>query len=160
MTKSSSFLLGQVSEGIEPWRANSYIKDLNKLKVTVRNIYLTDLLEEKGKNTVEVWNSIDKKAGSVQHLDFLTADEKDVFKTMEEISPLEIITQAAQRQKYIDQAASTNLLINPKTPVKHVNTLMIEAWKMGVKTLYYQHNVNSAQEFSRGFLEDCAVCSA
>lgn len=159
-TKSSSFILGQVSEGIEPYRANSYIKDLAKVKHIVRNPFLTELLKEKGQNTVEVWNSIDLRAGSVQHLDFLSQHEKDVFKTMQEISPREIIIQAAARQKYIDQSASTNLMIHPSTPAKDVNALLIEAWRLGVKTLYYQHSVNAAQEFAREFMNECISCSA
>lgn len=159
-TKSSSFILGQVSEGIEPWRANSYIKDLAKVKHTVRNPFLVTILEALGKNTTEIWHSIDNRAGSVQHLDFLSAHEKEVFKTFEEISPREIIIQAAARQKYIDQSASTNLMIHPSTPVKDVNALIIEAWKLGVKTLYYQHSVNAAQEFARDFMNECSSCSA
>lgn len=159
-TKSSSFILGQVSEGIEPFRANSYIKDLAKIKHIVRNEFLTKLLEKYEKNTVEVWNSIDLRAGSVQHLEFLSQHEKDVFKTMQEISPREIILQAAARQKYIDQSVSTNLMIHPSTPAKEVNALLIEAWKLGVKTLYYQHSVNAAQEFARDFMNDCVSCEA
>lgn len=159
-TKSSSFILEQVSEGIEPYRANSYIKDLAKIKHIVRNPFLKKLLQEKGKDTVEIWNSIDLRAGSVQHLEFLNEVEKDVFKTMQEISPREIILQAAARQKYIDQAASTNLMIHPSTSVKDVNSLLIEAWQLGVKTLYYQHSVNAAQEFARDFMSECSSCSA
>lgn len=158
-TKSSSFILGQVSENIEPNKANYYIKDLAKIKYTYKNPYLIPILEEKGKNTQEVWNSILMKAGSVQHLDFLSDIEKQVFKTFSEISPKEIIIQAAQRQKYIDQGQSLNLMIHPSIPTKDVNSLIIEAWKMGIKSLYYQFSVNAAQEFARDILY-CANCES
>ncbi len=158
-TKSSAFILGQVSEGIEPNRANYYIKDLAKGKFTVRNPYLISLLESKEKDTEEVWSDILKHGGSVQHLEFLTKDEKDVFKTFAEISPKEIIIQAAQRQKFIDQSQSLNLMIHPSVPIKDVNALIIEAWRLGVKSLYYQISVNAAQEFARNILS-CASCES
>jgi ribonucleoside-diphosphate reductase alpha chain len=158
-TKSSSFILGQASEGIEPARTNYYIKDLQKGKFTIKNAHLEVLLKEKGKDTDEVWTSILKNGGSVQHLDFLSDHEKNVFKTFVEISPKEIIIQAAQRQKFIDQGQSLNLLIDPKTPAKDINTLYIEAWKMGIKTLYYQISVNAAQQFTRNILT-CTNCES
>jgi ribonucleoside-diphosphate reductase alpha chain len=156
-TKSSAFILGQVSENYEPNRTNYYIKDLQKGKYTIINPYLEKLLESKGMNTPDVLNSILKNAGSVQHLDFLSQHEKDVFKTFAEISPKEIIIQAAQRQKYIDQGQSLNLMIHPSIPVKDVNELSIEAWKMGIKSLYYQISINAAQAFTRNILA-CANC--
>lgn len=159
-TKSSSFIHGQVSEGIEPWRTNSYIKDLAKIKHAVKNPYLEQLLANKNLNTYEVWARIDADGGSVQKLDFLTQHEKNVFKTFQEINPRSIIQQAAARQIYIDQSQSLNLMIDPKnTPIKDINALMIEAWETGVKTLYYQHGVNAAQEFAREFMS-CASCEA
>jgi ribonucleoside-diphosphate reductase alpha chain len=158
-TKSSAFILGQVSEGIEPDRANYYIKDLAKGKFTIKNKYLEELLESKGKNLPEIWDSILKNAGSVQHLKFLSDEEKAVFKTFMEISPKELIIQAAARQKYIDQGQSLNLMIHPQTPIKDVNALLIDAWKMGVKSLYYQISINAAQNFSRNIL-NCASCEA
>lgn len=158
-TKSSAFILGQVSEGIEPDRANYYIKDLAKGKFTIKNKYLENLLESKGKNSSEVWDSILKNAGSVQHLNFLSDEEKAVFKTFMEISPKELIIQAAARQKFIDQGQSLNLMIHPQTPIKDVNSLLIDAWKLGVKSLYYQISINAAQNFSRNIL-NCASCEA
>ena len=156
-TKSSSWIIGQASEGIEPERTNIFIKDLQKGKFTIKNRYLIKLLEEKGLNTDEVWTDILKHGGSVQHLEFLSENEKNVFKTFAEISPKEIIIQAAQRQKYIDQGQSLNLMIHPSIPTKDVNALIIEAWKLGVKSLYYQISVNAAQAFSRNILS-CASC--
>ena len=158
-TKSSAFILGQVSEGIEPERTNIFIKDLQKGKYTIKNKYLEKLLEEKGQNTHAVWDSILKNAGSVQHLEFLSENEKDVFKTFAEISPKEVVIQAAQRQAYIDQGQSLNLMIHPSVPIKDVNSLIIEAWKLGIKSLYYQISVNAAQSFSRSILE-CKNCES
>jgi ribonucleoside-diphosphate reductase alpha chain len=83
--------------------------------------------------------------------------EKNVFRTFGEISQLEIVQQAAARQKYIDQAQSLNIMIHPKTPMKDVNTLIIEAWKLGVKSLYYQRSTNPAQELARNILS-CTSC--
>ena len=122
---------------------------------------MAKLLEEKGKNTPEVWTSIRDNDGSVQHLDFLTDEEKSVFKTFQEIDQKVLIDLAGTRQAYIDQGQSLNLAINPKTPAKEINTLYLYAWKMGIKTLYYQHSVNAAQQFGRKkALEACATCQA
>lgn len=158
-TKSSSFILGQVSEGVEPHRTNYCIKDLAKIKFTYKNPHLTELLDNKDKNNSKVWKSILMNGGSVQHLDFLSDEEKDVFKTFSEISPKEIIIQASQRQKYIDQAQSLNLMIHPSIPTKDVNALIIEAWQLGIKSLYYQISVNAAQQFGREILQ-CKSCEA
>lgn len=158
-TKSSSFILGQVSEGIEPHRSNYFVKDLAKGKYTIRNPQLKAVLAEKGKDTEEVWASILKNSGSVQHLKFLSPHEKSVFKTFSEISPMEVVQQAAQRQKYVDQGQSLNLLIDPKTPAKDVNALLIEGWKAGIKSYYYQISVNAAQQLSRSILT-CTSCEA
>lgn len=158
-TKSSSFILGQVSEGIEPHRSNYVVKDLAKGKFTVKNCHLEALLASKGQNTAAVWETIIKRAGSVQHIDCLNEQEKAVFKTFAEISPLEVVQQAAQRQKHIDQGQSLNLMIHPQTPVKELNALLIEGWKSGVITFYYQIGVNAAQEFARNTLS-CTSCES
>jgi ribonucleoside-diphosphate reductase alpha chain len=156
-TKSSAFIMGQASESTEVEKSNYYIKDLAKIKVSHKNPYLIKVLEAHGKNTEIVWDSILKNNGSVQHLEFLTEHERNVFKASWEISVMEVIIQAAQRQKYIDQGQSLNIMIHPSTPAKEINTLMIEAWKMGIKTLYYQYSMNAAQEFNRALLE-CKSC--
>jgi ribonucleoside-diphosphate reductase alpha chain len=155
-TKSSSFILGQVSMGVEPIKSNYFIKDLAKIKVVYKNPHLVEELEKWGLNTEEVWDSILKKDGSVQHLHFPT---KDVFKTFLEISPKEIILQAAQRQQYIDQSQSINLMIHPSISAKDINQLYLYAHEEGIKTLYYQYSQNSAQAFSRNILE-CVNCEA
>jgi ribonucleoside-diphosphate reductase alpha chain len=156
-TTSSAFILGQASQSIEPWSSNFFIKDLAKIKHTIKNPQLAELLESKGMNTTTVWASIMERAGSVLHLEGLTPHEKDVFKTFEEISQREIVIQAAQRQKYIDQGQSLNLKIDPKTPTRDVNRLILEAHELGLKSLYYQHSVNAAQEFARDILS-CVSC--
>jgi ribonucleoside-diphosphate reductase alpha chain len=155
-TKSSSFIHGQVSMGIEPIKSNYFIKDLAKSKTIFKNSYLESELEKYGLNTAEVWEGILKKDGSVQHLDFPT---KGVFKSFIEISPKEIILQAAQRQKYIDQSQSLNLMIHPSVPAKDINQLYLYAHEEGVKTLYYQFSQSSAQSFARNILE-CSSCEA
>jgi len=153
-TKSSSFILGQVSMGIEPIKSNYFIKDLAKSKTIYKNPFLECELDKYGMNNPEVWKSILKKDGSVQHLDFPT---KTVFKSFIEITPKELILQAAQRQKFIDQSQSLNLMIHPSVPAKDINQLYLYAHEEGVKTLYYQFSQSSAQEFARNIL-DCASC--
>ncbi|OYR47770.1 ribonucleoside-diphosphate reductase subunit alpha [Halorubrum sp. Eb13] len=159
-TKSSSVILGQVSPSIEPLKSNYFVRDGAKLKSTQKNRFLQAILAERGKDTREVWDSIANKDGSVQHLECLTDEEKEVFKTFAEIPQMAIINQAAQRQKHIDQAQSVNISIDPsEVSVKEINQLYIEAWKKGVKSLYYQHSVNAAQKFSRDILE-CRACES
>lgn len=148
-TTSSAFILGQVSQSIEPLLSNCYVKDLAKMKVTIKNRFLEKLLNEKEKNTKEVWDSIRSKDGSVQHLTFLSSQEKEVFKTFSEIDQVAIIDQAAARQQYIDQGQSLNLMINPTVPTKDINALYLFAWQSKIKTLYYQHSTNAAQQFSQ-----------
>ena len=153
-TKSSSFIHGQVSMGIEPIKSNYFIKDLAKSKTIYKNPFLETELEKYGLNTPEVWEDILKKDGSVQHLDFPT---KAVFKSFIEISPSELILQAGQRQQFIDQSQSLNLMIHPSVPAKDINKLYLNAHESGVKTLYYQFSQSSAQSFARDILE-CASC--
>ncbi len=158
-TTSSSFILGQVSPSIEPLQSNYFTKDLAKGKFTYKNPYLRDLLAKYDKDRAHVWKDIMMKGGSVQHLDFLTQEQKDVFKTFAEISQMEVIQQAADRQKCIDQGQSLNVMISDDVPLKDVNQLVIKAWELGIKTLYYQRGVNQAQAVGRDIL-NCAVCEA
>ena len=161
-TTSSAFILGQVSQSIEPIWSNCYVKDVAKMKVTIKNPVLENLLKEIDKDTKEVWDSIKKKDGSVQHLDFLSDEQKNIFRTFAEINQASIINQAAIRQDFIDQSQSLNLMISPDMPTRDVNKLLIDAWKLGVKTLYYQHSMNSAQAFARKKLNlndlQCVAC--
>jgi ribonucleoside-diphosphate reductase alpha chain len=159
-TKSSSVILGQISPSVEPLKSNYFVRDGAKLKTTQKNRFLEDLLKQKDKDTRDVWDSIMAQDGSVQHLDFLSESEKEVFRTFAEIPQMSVIKQAAQRQQYIDQAQSINISIDPdEVSIKDINKLYIEAWQGGVKSLYYQKSVNAAQKFSRNVLE-CAVCES
>ena len=159
-TKSSSSILGQVSQSIEPEFSNYYVKDLAKTKMTIKNPYLTILLQSYEKDTDEIWESIRKADGSVQHLQFLTEHERNVFKTFAEINPYDIINQAAIRQEYIDQAQSINLMIPADMPVKELNALYLYAHDMGIKSLYYQYGMSQAQALSRKKVmnDGCASC--
>ena len=158
-TTSSSAILGQTSPGIEPYSSNYYKAGLAKGNFMRKNKYLHKLLAEKGIDNEETWRSIMLQHGSVQHLPELSHEEKEVFKTFKEISQLEIVQQAASRQKYIDQAQSLNLNIPSELAVKEVNRLMIEAWKLGVKTLYYQRSQSVSKEFIANMVS-CASCEA
>lgn len=158
-TTSSSFILGQVSPSIEPLNSNYFVKNLAKGKFTYKNPYLKEILKKYDKNNDEIWKSILIKGGSVQHLDFLTKEEKDVFKTFGEISQKEIVIQASQRQKYIDQSQSLNLMVPPTASPKEVNSLLIEGWELGIKTFYYQRSANPAQELARSILA-CSSCES
>jgi len=155
-TTSSAFILGQVSQGIEPIWSNIYVKDIAKIKTTIKNPFLVQLLEEKGKNTREVWASIRDYDGSVQHLDFLTDHEKEVFKTYREIDQMVVIYQASNRQNHIDQGQSINLMIHPDMPTKELNKLYMTAWELGLKSMYYQHSMNAAQKFKQK--KECTSC--
>lgn len=157
-TTSSAFILGQVSQGIEPIWSNVYVKDIAKIKTTIKNPFLERLLEEKGQNTPEVWRSIRDQDGSVQHLGFLSDLEKDVFRTYSEIDQMAIIYQAANRQNHVDQGQSVNILVHPEMPVKEINKIHVTAWKLGLKSLYYQHSMNAAQKFRQK--KDCVSCEA
>ncbi|WEG18670.1 ribonucleoside-diphosphate reductase subunit alpha [Alkalihalophilus pseudofirmus] len=157
-TTSSAFILGQVSQSIEPIWSNNYVKDMAKDKVTIQNPYLKKLLKEKDKDTREVWMDIRKHDGSVQHLDFLTENEKQVFKTFSEINQFTILDQASVRQQFIDQSQSLNIMVNPKTSAKEINELLIFAWENKIKTLYYQHSTNAAQQFNKDKI--CISCEA
>jgi ribonucleoside-diphosphate reductase alpha chain len=151
-TTSSAFILGQVSQGIEPVWSNCYVKDVAKLKVTIKNPFLEALLEEKGINTKEIWNSIRDNDGSAQHLAELSDNEKAVFRTFAEIDQNAVIDQAAARQKFIDQGQSLNVMVPPEVSPKDINALYMRAWKSGVKALYYQHSMNAAQALTRSKL--------
>lgn len=158
-TTSSAFIIGQVSQSIEPLFSNYYVKDMSKIKTTIKNKYLEDLLVEKGQNTAKVWDDIKNHDGSVQHLDFLSEHEKNVFKTFAEINQYEIINQASVRQRFIDQSQSLNIMINPSmTTAKEINQLHLYAWENGIKSLYYQHSTSAAQQFYRSSV--CLACEA
>lgn len=161
-TQSSASILGQVSQSIEPLMSNYYIKDQAKLKYEVKNPELAKVLEGKGHNTKEVWNSIAKNDGSVQHLtDVLSNYEREVFLTFPELDQKKLIDQAAIRQQHLDQTQSSNLMIPASASPKEVNEITIYAWKKRMPTLYYQHSTNASQQFLRSKNNDeCLSCQA
>lgn len=162
-TKSTSYIMGgktlNLSEGIEVHKSNYTSKKLAKIQSEVKNIELLKLLEEKGKNIKSVWDSILENNGSVQHLDFLSEREKDLFKTFSEVSQVDVIKLASQRQKFIDQGQSINIMIHPDTPANEINKLHLLAFDEGIKGLYYQYSINAAQQFSKELLT-CSSCEA
>lgn len=158
-TTSSAFILGQVSQSIEPVWSNCYVKDVAKLKTTIRNPFLQNLLAAKQKDTNEIWDSIRDNDGSVQHLEFLTDKEKAVFRTFAEIDQNIVIEQAAVRQQYIDQGQSLNVMVPPDVSPKDVNSLYMKAWTLGIKALYYQHSMNAAQQLSRKKIAEAKIAS-
>lgn len=158
-TTSSSAILGQVSPGIEPYSSNYFKAGLAKGNFIRKNKYLQELLKTKNQDTEEVWREIMLKSGSVQSLECLTQEEKEVFKTFKEVSQYEIISQAALRQRYIDQSQSLNVNIPSEIPIKDVNKLFIEAWRQGVKTLYYQRSSSVSKEQLTNIIS-CTSCEA
>ena len=158
-TTSSSAILGQTSPGIEPFSSNYYKAGLSKGNFIRKNKYLKKLLEQKGIDNEDTWRNIMLDNGSVQKLTELTDHEKAVFKTFKELSQLEIIQQASIRQKYVDQSQSLNINIPSAVPIKEVNKLLIEAWKLGVKTLYYQRSQSVSKEMVNN-LVNCSSCES
>jgi ribonucleoside-diphosphate reductase alpha chain len=143
---SSSIIMGNTSPSIEPYRANAYRQDtlsgahLNKNKWLDRLIqdHLSDdnhLISQEEYN--QIWSSIIANDGSVQHLDWMSDWDKDVFKTGMEIDQRWVIQHAADRQEYIDQAQSLNVFFRPDANVKYLHAVHFQAWKQGLKTMYY-----------------------
>lgn len=159
-TKSTAYIIGggKISQGIQPIVSNYHEIKRAKIQDTFKNHHLEALLKEKGKNTKEVWRSILEQNGSVQHLSFLSKEEKDVFKCFREISQMDILKMAGDRQKYIDMGQSVNLAIHPDTPPKEINRLHLAAFNdFGLKSLYYQYSTNAAQEYNQSLMS-CSSC--
>jgi ribonucleoside-diphosphate reductase alpha chain len=180
-TVSNSKLSGNVSAGIEPWAANVFTEQSAKGTFIRKNPELERVLSKIGKNTREVWEQILVDGGSVQNLNFLdewvyvngkmkevskvnvfeTVDKlKDIFKTFKEINQLELVRQAALRQSYIDQSQSLNLAFPSEATPKWINQVHMEAWKLGVKTLYYMRteSVLRGDIATRAMDPDCVSC--
>ena len=183
-TVSNSKLSGNVSSGIEPWAANVFTEQTSKGTFIRKNPELEKVLKKIGKNTKETWDRILEDGGSVQDLAFLdewcflegklvecnevTEDEhkhkcssvKDVFKTFKEINQLDLIRQAGIRQQYIDQAVSLNLAFPATAEPKWINQIHMEAWKQGVKTLYYMRteSVLRGDIAAKAMDETCVSC--
>jgi ribonucleoside-diphosphate reductase alpha chain len=159
--RSSSKLAGGVSQGIEPFAANLYMDDDAKGAHLRRNPDLEALLDEKGLNTPQTWDIIAEDKGSVKNIDGLTEEEKEIFRTFKEINQLELVRQAAVRQEYIDQGQSLNLAFFHDAPAKWINQVHIEAWKLGIKALYYlrsESNLRADSKQQRDLYSECIVC--
>jgi len=157
-TKSSAFILGQVSPSVEPYTSNYYLRDLQKARVPFRNPFLQELLRQKSRDEEGVWQSILERNGSVLHLDFLSEEEQATFKTFGEISQNTLVNLAASRQPYIDQGQSLSLVVHPEAPPRDVNELVLHAWRAGLKALYYQFSASAAQAYTRDLLLSCRAC--
>lgn len=158
--KSTSFIYGATSLGIEPFMSNIFTKTIAKIESVSKNKHLIKLLEEKVKNTRDVWKSIEQNNGSVQHLDFLSQEEKNVFKTMSEISPKDIIDLASQRQKYLDMGQSLNLVKRKNYTLQDVADIHKYAYEKGIKTLYYMYSsAHAVLEKDGEKWDSCSSCA-
>jgi len=159
-TTSNATIAGGISPGIEPWVSNYFVLGGAKGNFTVKNEELERLLIEKNKNTKEVWDSIRDSSGSVQHLDFLDSEEKQVFLTFGEINQFELVRQAALRQSFIDQGQSLNVKIDPSTDPKEISKLYLLGYELGIKGFYYQRSENNLRGgISTMDAESCVSCS-
>jgi ribonucleoside-diphosphate reductase alpha chain len=155
-TASISIICGGTSPGIEPIAGNSFTHKTLSGSFNVRNTYLEELLEEKGHNDEDTWTSITLNEGSVQHLDFLSDDEKDVFKTAFEMDQRWLIEHAADRTPFVCQAQSLNIFVPADVHKRDLHQIHFLAWKKGVKSLYYcrsksmqrAESANSNQSFA------------
>jgi ribonucleoside-diphosphate reductase alpha chain len=139
---SSSILMGNTSPSIEPYRANAYRQDTLSGSFLNKNRYLDKIIKEKcdedsNLDYNEIWSSIIANDGSVQHLEFLDDWTRDVFKTSMEIDQRWVVQHAADRQEYIDQAQSLNVFFRPDSNIKYIHAVHFQAWKQGLKTMYY-----------------------
>jgi len=161
---SSSIICGETSPSIEPMRANVYTQKTLSGSFVVKNTVLAKLLDAKGKNTKAIWKSITQYNGSVQHLEFLSDWEKEIFKTAMELDQMWIIEHAANRQKYICQSQSVNLFFIADEEIKYLHDIHFAAWKKGLKTLYYCRSqaIHRAENISikieRQKIEDYNTC--
>ena len=166
-TVSNSKLSGNVSPGIEPWAANVFTEQSAKGTFIRRNPVLESVLEDNELNTEKIWNQILADGGSVQNIEELNDvlmgdwDEpvKNVFKTFKEINQLELVRQAGIRQQYIDQSVSLNLAFPSEATPKWINKVHMEAWKQGVKTLYYTRTESVLRgDLAAAAMDDCIAC--
>ena len=167
-TVSNSKLSGNISAGVEPWAANVFTDQSAKGTFIRKNPTLVEELKKHNLNTDKIWNQILKDGGSIQgikQLDKITVGKhdfpiKDVYKTFKEINQLELVNQAGIRQQYIDQAVSLNLAFPSQAEPKFINKVHLEAWKKGIKTLYYMRteSVLRGDIAEQATSEDCLSC--
>lgn len=157
--KSTSVIMN-TSLGIEPYMSNYFTKKIAHIEKVVKNPNLEELLESKGLNTNDVWNSIMQNNGSVSHLSDLSEKEIKIFRTFSEISPKDIIDLAADRQKYIDMAQSINLMNRPNYTMKDIWEIHKYAHNRGIKTLYYFYpQAHASIEKEGGKWDECESCA-
>tara|TARA_R110000764_G_scaffold150223_2_gene237867 strand:+ start:333 stop:2048 length:1716 start_codon:yes stop_codon:yes gene_type:complete len=157
----SNSRINSCSAGIEPQPANVYVFNGAKGTFIVKNPELEKLLTDKGKNQNKIWDQILADNGSVANLshDILTEDEKEIFLTFPEINQLALIQQAAVRQKYIDQTQSLNVAFDPTDSPRWINQVHMEAWKLGIKTLYYLRTDSVIKgDLGSRTTDDCLAC--
>jgi ribonucleoside-diphosphate reductase alpha chain len=172
---SSSILCGNTSPSVEPFRANSYSQKTLSGTNIVRNKFLDKIIEdyycsvgEERRSEViqETWKDITANGGSIQHIEWMIKEDKDVFKTAIEIDQRWIIEHAAARQMYIDQAQSINLFFPPNVDIRYLSDIHISAWEKGLKTLYYLRseaasrveNINKKEDKYQYDTEGCIAC--
>jgi ribonucleoside-diphosphate reductase alpha chain len=159
-TASISIICGGASPGIEPVAANVYTHKTLSGSYPVRNPYLADVLNDHGQNNEEIWSSIAVNGGSVQHLDFLTQDEKDVFKTAIELDQRWVIEHAADRTPYVCQSQSLNVFLPANIHKRDLHQIHYLAWKKGVKSLYYCRSMSLQRaESSEGAAKQQAIAN-
>jgi ribonucleoside-diphosphate reductase alpha chain len=160
-TVSNSTISGGYSAGIEPLSANIFSQKSAKGTFIRKNATLEKLLEEKGKNSQDVWTSIIANDGSVQHLDFLSDHEKQVFLTAREINQHAIIKQAAQRQRWVDQSQSINLFFPNNASAKYIHEVHLAAWEEKLKGLYYMRTSGVLKgDLASRSKDECTACEA
>ena len=165
-TVSNSKLSGNISPGIEPWAANVFTEQTAKGTFIRKNPTLVKYLRKFKLNTKEIWDKILEDGGSVQGIDELNdimlpgeIPFKDVFKTFKEINQLDLVKQAGVRQQYIDQAMSLNLAFPKEATPKWINQVHMEAWKQGIKTLYYMRTESVLRgDIASKAMEECIAC--
>ena len=155
-TASISIICGGASPGIEPIAANSYTHKTLSGSYNVRNKYLSKVLEKHGKNNNEIWSSITTNQGSVSHLDFLTNEEKETFKTAFEIDQRWVVELGADRTPNVSQAQSVNVFVPADVHKKDLHQLHFQAWKKGLKSLYYcrSKSIQRAENINAGSSTD------
>ena len=158
-TVSNSKLSGNVSPGIEPWAANIFTEQSAKGTFIRKNPTLENILKKQKLNTKEIWDKILADGGSVQDIEGLSEDTKEVFKTFKEINQLELVRQAGIRQQYIDQSVSLNLAFPSEASPKWINKVHMDAWHKGIKTLYYMRTESVLRgDIAQSAMEDCVAC--
>ncbi len=158
-TASISIISGGASPGVEPVAANSYTHKTLSGSYNVRNRYLKKVLEKYRKNDDETWSTITTNQGSVEHLDFLTRNEKDVFKTAFEIDQKWIVELGADRTPFVSQSQSINIFLPADVHKKELHQVHFQAWKKGLKSLYYcrSKSIQRAENINKGLSTGAAI---